>query len=236
MSVRTSFAIKATPDEVDLLEEAVSCFDAACGGRLAPSTRVDAAFPDPKEQGRRMAGLRSLLDPSAGATIGMGIERSADGARVTGSGTVNLHAMAELIRLCCPSALPTRILWTAEDAVAAGWIAIHRDRCTHGDIAGDAQREIDRMAGRKPPSDLQHKAAESYAPNDDGVMLSFMGRTDLPIGDLLLTEGGDTLAAFIYNECQGLDDDEAGREEAADLLRKAAGQLEETACSLEARR
>jgi hypothetical protein len=236
VSVRTSFPLGATPAEIDLLEQAMTCFDAACAGRMATSDLVDAAFPDPKGEGRRMVGLRSLFDTELGTACGVTVERTAEGARVEGRGTLNLHAVAELVRLCCPSALPTSIAWVSDATIAGGWIAIHADRCTHGDVAGEARHQIARLAERTPPSDLQYKAAESYAQSDDGNMLSVMGRTDLPIREILRNEGGDTLAAFIYDECSGLDDDEEGREEAADLLRKAAGQLEETACSLEARR
>lgn len=236
MSISTSFLVRAEGPAVDLLEQAIACFDAACAGRLAPSDLVDAALPDPKGGNRRMAGLKHALDTDLGTPSGVVLERVPEGARIRGQGAVNLQAVAEIIRLCCRSSLPMSIAWVSTgDEPAAGWIAIHPDRCTHGDVASAASREIDLMAGRKEPSDLQRKAAESYATVDDGMMLCEIDRTDMPVREAL-HQGGDGLATFIYGEMSGIDDDEAGREEGADLLRKAARQLEEVACSLEARR
>lgn len=235
--VTTCFRIDAAPADVDLVDQAMSCFDAACAGRLAPSDLVDTALPDPKESGSRMAGLRRAMEGHLGKPLGLILDRTETGATISGEGDLNMSAMAELLRVLLPAILPVRILWSARtvpltpEGTIGGWLVIHLHEVVAGDAVDAAASEIARVARRKEPTELQLRLAEANKPHDDGHLAMAIEDERGPIEDHLRSQNhGDTLSAFMYMEVGDAGDDE---EEAVRMLRSAAEQLEAVAQALE---
>ena len=235
-SISTRFRFDASPDVVELVTQAMLCFDAICMDRSAPSDLVDEALPYRDGSRMRMAGLRRALMGHLGTQLGLDIVRDEAGAVIHGSGRLNLAAMAELLRLLAPASLPIAMQWSNDerpvrsDACLAGWLVIHRHEVVGGDLNETTRHEIDRMDRRRNPNDLQRTVAEAYAVHDDGRMLEVLDEEKGPIEDRLRSRShGDTLAAFVYLESC----DAANPSEAAGMLRSAADQLRQVAEALE---
>lgn len=235
-SISTRFRFDASPDVVELVTQAMLCFDAICVDRSAPSHLVDAALPDRNGGGMRMAGLRRALIGHVGTTLGLTIIRDDAGAVIEGTGRLNLAAMAELLRLLAPASLPVAVRWSNDHGpidtgtCPAGWLVVHAHEVVTGDIDGAVGQEIDRMDRRRNPNDLQRTVAEAYAVHDDGRMLEVLDEEKGPIEDRLRSRShGDALAAFVYLESC----DAADPSEAAGMLRSAAEQLRQVAETLE---
>ncbi len=234
--INTSFRLDCTPSEIDLVEQAMACFDAMCIGWMSPSDLVDAALTDSERQGHRMAGIRRALQVHIGTKTGLTLVRMEDHAIVHGSGILNLAAMSEILRLFVRRILPIRIDWTSTfdpmrpGSALGGWIVVHSHRSVTGDTRSAAGEEIRRVSRRKEPTDVQMKAMTAYGKDDGDLLLLTMQEADGDIGDHLLTvEGKDTLAAFVYIETG----DAENASEAADMLRSAADQLEAVATALD---
>jgi hypothetical protein len=234
-SISTRFRFDASPDVVELVTQAMRCFDAVCADRSAPSHLVDEALPYRNGSRMRMAGLRRALMGHLGTPLGLDIVGDETGAVIQGSGRLNIAAMAELLRLLAPTSLPITMQWANDagpvsvDTCLAGWLVIHRHEVVAGDLNEAIRHETDRMDRRRSPNELQRTVAEAYAVHDDGRMLEVLDEEKGPIEDRLRSRShGDALAAFVYLESC----DAADPSEAAGMLRSAAEQLKQVAGTL----
>lgn len=235
-SICTSFRLDGTVEEIDLVEQAMTCFDAMCIGWMSKSDLIDAALPDPRGAGARMSGLREALRVHIGTRLGLTMVRMDDHAVIHGSGVLNLPAMAEILRLLATQALPLRITWATTfdplkpGSAFGGWLVVHSHRTVHGDARDATRQEIRRVAGRKDPTDIQIRALAAYNEDDGEFLAATIEESDGSIGRHLLSEEiGDSMAGFIYLETG----DAGSAEEAADMMRRAASQLEDVANALE---
>lgn len=232
--IATSFRLDCKSEELDVVEQAMTCFDEMCIGRMSASDLVDAALPDPKGTGRRMSGLRQALSGHLGTPLGLVLTRVGKEAIVHGQGRLNLPAMAEIVRLLASSTLPLEITWSSSfdpltpGSALGGWLVVHEHRTVEGDVRSAARGEISRVGRRREPTEIQNAAIAAY--DEDGQIREMIAEADGDVGDHLLSkEIRDTLAAFVYIEAG----DAATTEEAVEMMRSAASQLETVAYALE---
>jgi hypothetical protein len=150
----TAFRFAVTAEEAALMRDCLAIAAALeAGGPVAdipaPNAAFCAAFPRLDGDDDDWSGFRRIFSDADYADFGCDIEVAdqEEGASVRVSGgQVDLGAVAELIRRCCPSALPLRFGWAAtcskyrDGAFGGGTIEISRFDIR--DVIDDPQGDV----------------------------------------------------------------------------------------------
>lgn len=239
-SLQTSFVVKAPEAEIAILLEAIAAIESIdAGNEPEISDALHAALQqeghDPED---RLQAVREIHDSTGGVPLMVSTERDDDGqVSIYGMENAEVAALGEVIRLTCPSALPMSFSYSynaskpIEGAFGGGLVMITRDGVDLENTSTLADQFDKETSQDQPLSDLMKRGLAAYdgEHGDTGVMTEGMGYNAIK---RMAYEGrlGDYLAMFILTELHDAGDDAEG---AADMMRRAAEQLEDVAAAMD---
>lgn len=239
-SLQTSFVVKAPEAEIAILLEAIAAIESIdAGNEPEISDALHAALQqeghDPED---RLQAVREIHDSTGGVPLMVSTQRDDDGqVSIYGMENAEVAALGEVIRLTCPSALPMSFSYSynaskpIEDAFGGGLVMITRDGVDLENTSTLADQFDKETSQDQPLSDLMKRGLAAYdgEHGDTGVMTEGMGYNAIK---RMAYEGrlGDYLAMFILTELHDAGDD---AEAAADMMRRAAEQLEDVAAAMD---
>lgn len=235
--VKTSFELRGTPSELDLLVDVDGAIERMLSGeKFFLSGAILSAFP-PSDGNAPNSGFLEAFGHMA-APLCVKLERNApDMLSIYSSESASVDDLGEAIRRCCPSSLPFAFIFGVDcdrplaGAYSGGYILITKDSV--GGVNADAMAAAALADARAnaPLSDVQRVALEAY--DQDGSIMYILdggGQRDLR---RVTYDGtlGDELPLFIAGEAHDANGDFA---EAADMMERAARDLETVADALRA--
>lgn len=239
-SLQTSFVVKAPEAEIAILLEAIAAIESIdAGNEPEISDALHAALlQEGHDQEDRLQAVREIHDSTGGVPLMVSTERDDDGrVSIYGMENAEVAALGEVIRLTCPSALPMSFSYSynaskpIEGAFGGGLVMITKDGVDLENTSTLADQFDEETSQDQPLSDLMKQGLAAYdgEHGDAGVMTEGMGYNAIK---RMAYEGrlGDYLAMFILTELHDAGDD---AEEAADMMRRAAEQLEDVAAAMD---
>jgi hypothetical protein len=240
-SLQTSFVVKAPEVEIAILLEAIAAIESVdAGNEPEISDALHAALlledHDPED---RLQAVREIHDSTGGVPLMVSTERDGgdDEISIYGMENAEVAALGEVIRLTCPSALPMSFSYSynaskpIEGAFGGGLVMITKDGVDLENTSTMADQFDTETSQDEPLSDLMKEGLAAYdgEHGDVAAMTDGLGYNAIK---RMAFEGrlGDYLAMFVLTELHDAGDD-AG--EAADMMRRAAEQLEDVAAAMD---
>ena len=235
--IKTAFDLAASSEELDLLEEAMKAFDASVDDQpFAPSRRLAETLGTPDATDAAALFGPVIETPAAG--LDLTVRRESETLlSISGTQHASVEDVAQLIRLCCPSALPFAFSFCVDqdkpnaNGYGGGYVTITAAGVGGINVDLEAHSIVRRLRADQPLDQLMKDAIEAY--DDDGLLWdNVRNATYEEAKRIIVEEPNDTLSLFILTE---MHDAKGDYEEGARMLETAAEQLQRLADSLRAK-